>query len=144
MVAFEEVLARQRVKPRPEWLRGVLATFGGGGGEAWQQAPPTQVDEHVFAQLLRSDLAASLAGPALPDPLVDGELRGPVLLQVSLFFLHSTALLALLPLVARNLQGGDAGTFTAGTARRADGIDERRRDDDRIAAHQADARETGR
>ena len=35
-----------------------------------------------------------------------------VLLQVSLFFLHSTALLALLPLVARNLHGGDAGTFT--------------------------------
>ncbi|HQS31930.1 MAG: arabinose ABC transporter permease [Polaromonas sp. 39-63-203] len=35
-----------------------------------------------------------------------------VLLQVSLFFLHSTALLALLPLVARNLQGGDAATFT--------------------------------
>ena len=35
-----------------------------------------------------------------------------VLLQVSLFFLQSTALLALLPLVARNLQGGDAGTFT--------------------------------
>lgn len=35
-----------------------------------------------------------------------------VLLQVSLFFFHSTALLALLPLVARRLQGGDAGTFT--------------------------------
>ena len=35
-----------------------------------------------------------------------------VLLQVSLFFLHSTALLALLPLIARNLHGGDAGTFT--------------------------------
>ncbi len=35
-----------------------------------------------------------------------------VLLRVSLFFLHSTALLALLPLVARNLHGGDAGTFT--------------------------------
>ena len=35
-----------------------------------------------------------------------------VLLQVSLFFLHSTALLALLPLVARNLHTGDAGTFT--------------------------------
>ena len=35
-----------------------------------------------------------------------------VLLQISLFFLHSTALLALLPLVARRLQGGDAGTFT--------------------------------
>ena len=35
-----------------------------------------------------------------------------VLLHVALFFLHSTALLALLPLVARGLDGGDAGTFT--------------------------------
>ena len=34
------------------------------------------------------------------------------LLQVALFFLHSTALLALLPLIARNLHTGDAGTFT--------------------------------
>ena len=35
-----------------------------------------------------------------------------VLLRVSLFFLHSTALLALLPLVAHGLHSGDAGTFT--------------------------------
>ncbi len=35
-----------------------------------------------------------------------------VLLRISLFFLHSTALLALLPLVARALPGGGAGTFT--------------------------------
>ena len=35
-----------------------------------------------------------------------------VLVQVALFFLHSTALLALLPLIARNLHTGDAGTFT--------------------------------
>src|SRR5215207_6033661 len=35
-----------------------------------------------------------------------------VLLRVSIFFLHSTALLALLPLLARGLSGGDAGTFT--------------------------------
>ncbi|MES2941691.1 MAG: MFS transporter [Pseudomonadota bacterium] len=35
-----------------------------------------------------------------------------VLLRVALFFLHSTALLALLPLIARGLHGGDAGTFT--------------------------------
>jgi hypothetical protein len=35
-----------------------------------------------------------------------------VLLRIALFFLHSTALLALLPLVARGLHGGDAGTFT--------------------------------
>ena len=36
-----------------------------------------------------------------------------VLLRISLFFLHSTALLAMLPLVARGLPGGAAGTFTA-------------------------------
>jgi MFS family permease len=35
-----------------------------------------------------------------------------VFLRVALFFFHSTALLALLPLLARRLVGGDAGTFT--------------------------------
>jgi MFS family permease len=35
-----------------------------------------------------------------------------LLLRVFLFFFHSTALLAMLPLVARGLHGGDAGTFT--------------------------------
>jgi len=35
-----------------------------------------------------------------------------VLVRSSIFFLHSTALLALLPLLARGLHGGDAGTFT--------------------------------
>ena len=35
-----------------------------------------------------------------------------VLLRISIFFLHSTALLALLALVARGLHGGGAGTFT--------------------------------
>jgi MFS family permease len=35
-----------------------------------------------------------------------------VLLRIFLFFLHSTALLALLPLVARGLEGGNAATFT--------------------------------
>ncbi len=35
-----------------------------------------------------------------------------VLLRVSIFFFHSTALLALLPLIARGLAGGDAATFT--------------------------------
>jgi MFS family permease len=34
------------------------------------------------------------------------------LVRVSLFFFHSTALLAMLPLVAKGLEGGDAGTFT--------------------------------
>lgn len=40
-----------------------------------------------------------------------GRIRA-ILLRVALFFLHSTALLALLPLVARGLPGGAAGTFT--------------------------------
>ncbi|MGI4778039.1 MAG: MFS transporter [Janthinobacterium lividum] len=35
-----------------------------------------------------------------------------VLLRIAIFFLHSTALLALLSLLARGLEGGDAGTFT--------------------------------
>jgi MFS family permease len=35
-----------------------------------------------------------------------------VMLRVAVFFLHSTALMALLPLVARALPGGNAGTFT--------------------------------
>ena len=38
-------------------------------------------------------------------------LRG-VLVRISIFFLHSTALIALLPLLARRLEGGGAGTFT--------------------------------
>ncbi|MEJ7930740.1 MFS transporter [Ramlibacter sp. AN1015] len=35
-----------------------------------------------------------------------------ILLRISLFFFHSTAILALLPLLARALPGGGAGTFT--------------------------------
>jgi hypothetical protein len=34
------------------------------------------------------------------------------MLRASLFFLHSTALIALLPLIARDALGGDARTFT--------------------------------
>lgn len=40
-----------------------------------------------------------------------GRMRA-VLVRISLFFFHSTALLALLPLIARSLPGGQAGTFT--------------------------------
>jgi len=35
-----------------------------------------------------------------------------IMLRIAVFFVHSTALMALLPLVARNLPGGEAGTFT--------------------------------
>ena len=35
-----------------------------------------------------------------------------VLLRIAIFFFHSTALMALLPLVAQGIEGGDAATFT--------------------------------
>lgn len=35
-----------------------------------------------------------------------------VLLRIAIFFFHSSALMGLLPLVARDVKGGDAGTFT--------------------------------
>jgi MFS family permease len=35
-----------------------------------------------------------------------------VLLRIAIFFFHSTALMALMPLVARGIRGGTAGTFT--------------------------------
>ncbi len=63
-----------------------------------------------------------------PDPLGRESLRGAmrvglqyvaqsyhlkgVLLRIALFFFHSTAVMALLPLVALGMRGGDAGTFT--------------------------------
>ncbi len=63
-----------------------------------------------------------------PDPLGRESLRGAmrvgvqyvaqsyhlkgVLLRIAIFFFHSTALMALLPLVALGMRGGDAGTFT--------------------------------
>ena len=63
-----------------------------------------------------------------PDPLGRESLRGAmrvglqyvaqsyhlkgVLIRIAIFFFHSTALMALLPLVARQIEGGDAGTFT--------------------------------
>ena len=63
-----------------------------------------------------------------PDPLGRESLRGAmrvglqyvaqsyhlkgVLLRIAIFFFHSTALMALLPLVARDIKGGAAGTFT--------------------------------
>ncbi|HNT84091.1 MAG TPA: MFS transporter, partial [Ottowia sp.] len=66
--------------------------------------------------------------PHRPHPLGRESLRGAmrvglqyvmqsyhlkgVLLRVALFFFHSTALIALLPLVARQIEGGHAGTFT--------------------------------
>ncbi len=66
--------------------------------------------EHVPSPLGRERLVSAMR-VGLQFVRQSGRLRA-VLLRVSLFFLHSTALLALLPLVARKLHGGDAGTFT--------------------------------
>ena len=78
-MSVEAALARQsNANYKPEWLRGALAAAQAerGGGTA------AQVDKSVFAQLFSADLAAALASPALPEPLVDGTLKGPVLVQV--------------------------------------------------------------
>ena len=66
--------------------------------------------EHVPSPLGREKLISAMR-VGLQFVSQSTRLRA-VLLRISLFFLHSTALLALLPLVARGLQGGDAGTFT--------------------------------
>ena len=66
--------------------------------------------EHVPSPLGREKLISAMR-VGLQFVSQSTRLRA-VLLRISLFFLHSTALLALLPLVARGLRGGDAGTFT--------------------------------
>ena len=66
--------------------------------------------EHKESPLGRERLASAMR-VGVQFVWQSGRLRA-VLLRISLFFLHSTALLALLPLVARGLPGGAAGTFT--------------------------------
>ncbi len=66
--------------------------------------------EHVPSPLGRERLFSAMR-VGLQFVSQSTRLRG-VLVRISLFFFHSTALLALLPLVARGLEGGDAGTFT--------------------------------
>ncbi|MES2509707.1 MAG: MFS transporter [Pseudomonadota bacterium] len=66
--------------------------------------------DHVPSPLGRERLVSAMR-VGVQFVMQSSRLRA-VLLRVSLFFLHSTALLALLPLIARNLHGGDAGTFT--------------------------------
>lgn len=67
--------------------------------------------EHHENPLGREPLPSAMR-VGLQFVMQSGRMRA-VLLRIALFFLHSTALLALLPLVARALPGGNAGTFTA-------------------------------
>jgi MFS family permease len=66
--------------------------------------------EHKESPLGRERLASAMR-VGLQYVMQSGRMRA-ILLRISLFFLHSTALLALLPLLARRLPGGEAGTFT--------------------------------
>jgi MFS family permease len=66
--------------------------------------------EHRPSPLGRERLLSAMR-VGLQFVLQSGRLKA-VLLRIALFFLHSTALLALLPLVARGLSGGNAGTYT--------------------------------
>jgi MFS family permease len=66
--------------------------------------------EHVPSPLGRERLMSAMR-VGLQFVRESAPLRG-VFLRVTLFFFHSTALLALLPLLARRLAGGDAATYT--------------------------------
>ena len=89
-----------------EWvfvLNAVLSVISGFVIMRWRRV-------HTPSPLGRERLVSAMR-VGLQYVVQSSRLRA-VLLRVSLFFLHSTALLALLPLVARRLHGGDAGTFT--------------------------------
>jgi len=89
-----------------EWvfaLNAVLSVVSGLLIMRWQR-------EHVPSPLGRERLVSAMR-VGMQFVWQSNRLRA-VLLRVSLFFFHSTAVLAMLPLVARQLPGGDAGTFT--------------------------------
>jgi MFS family permease len=66
--------------------------------------------EHKESPLGRERLGSAMR-VGLQFVRQSGRMRA-ILLRIALFFFHCTALLALLPLVARALPGGSAGTFT--------------------------------
>lgn len=84
-------------------LNAVLAVIAGILLLRWRR-------EHKESPLGRERLTSAMR-VGLQYVWQSGRLRA-ILLRISLYFLHSTALLALLPLVARGLPGGQAGTFT--------------------------------
>jgi MFS family permease len=84
-------------------LNAVLSVVSGFAIMRWRRT-------HVPSPLGRERLGSAMR-VGLQYVRQSARLRA-VLLRVALFFLHSTALLALLPLVARGLHGGGARTFT--------------------------------
>lgn len=84
-------------------LNAVLSVVSGFVIMRWRR-------EHVPSPLGRERLVSAMR-VGLQFVGQSARLRA-VLWRIALFFFHSTALLALLPLVARGLEGGGAGTFT--------------------------------
>ena len=84
-------------------LNAVLSLVAGWIISRWQHTPAPQ-------PLGREKLLSAMR-VGLQYVAQSRHLQG-VLVRISLFFFHSTALLALLPLVARGLKGGAAGTYT--------------------------------
>ena len=84
-------------------LNAVLMVISGFAIMRWRR-------EHTISPLGRERLVSAMR-VGVQYVRQSSRLRS-VLVRVSLFFLHSTALLAMLPLVARSLHGGDAATFT--------------------------------
>jgi MFS family permease len=84
-------------------LNAVLSVIAGFVIMRWRR-------EHKESPLGRERLASAMR-VGLQYVWQSSRMRA-ILLRISLFFLHSTALMALLPLVARALPGGEAGTFT--------------------------------
>jgi MFS family permease len=84
-------------------LNAVLSLMSGFVIMRWRR-------EHVPSPLGRERLISAMR-VGMQFVRQSARLRA-VLLRVALFFFHSTALLALLPLVARGLHRGGAGTFT--------------------------------
>ncbi len=84
-------------------LNAVLSVGSGLVIMRWQR-------QHVPSPLGRERLLSAMR-VGVQFVRQSARLRG-VLLRVALFFFHSTALLALLPLLARRIEGGGAGTFT--------------------------------
>lgn len=84
-------------------LNAVLALAAAGTVWRWRR-------EHVPSPLGRERLWSAMR-VGVQFVAQSARLRA-VLAQIALFFFHSTALMALLPLLARALDGGGAGTFT--------------------------------
>lgn len=84
-------------------LNAVLSVLSGVVILRWRHTPePQPLGRERLASAMRVGVQFVRQSPRMRA----------VLSRVATFFLHSTALLALLPLLARRLVGGDAGTFT--------------------------------